>query len=180
MNALRSQALAAKGKAMLVVHPLSSESFSSDESLERTDPWLFRQIMAKDFDAYAARLGRVLKTTSMVPFVLSGENTYDKASGWLNGMRLDKHIFIAETDSKDPTPLFSFYSEMSPWDVLAGMMKDVGISNVFIAGELAYFKNDKNVGCVFSVREQLSPHIPVKILHHLTFPGIYSDGTEGE
>jgi len=173
LKAARSQGLAAKGRAMLLVHPLFSEYISADESLETRQHNLFRQIAAKDFDAHVIRLGRILKTTTMVPFVLADENSYDKASGWLNGMNLNKHVYMAETGSKDPTPIFSFDSAMSPWYVLAGMMKDIGISRVFLAGELAYIEKGENKGCVFSVQEQLSPHIPVKVLHRLTFPGIY-------
>ena len=173
LKAARFQALASKGRAMLVVHPLFTEGFSADESLDRTDPCLFRQIMAKDYNTYVANLRRVIKTTTMVPFVLAGENSYDIASGWLNGMTLNKHVYMAETGSKDPTPIFSFDSVLSPWYVLADMMKDIGILNVFLAGELAYIEKAENKGCVFSVQQQLSPYIPAKILPHLTFPGIY-------
>jgi hypothetical protein len=173
LKAARSQALASKGRAMLVVHPFFTQRFSADESLEMTDPNLFRQIMAKDYDAYVRHLGSVLKTTTMVPFVLSGENLYDKVSGWLNGMTLNKNVYMAGTISNDPTPIFSFDSVMTKWHFLARTMKDIGISSVFIAGEMAYWQKDENVGCVFAAHEELSPHLPVKILHHLTFPGIY-------
>ena len=173
LKAARSQALASKGRAMLVVHPFFTQRFSADESLEMTDPNLFRQIMAKDYDAYVRHLGSVLKTTTMVPFVLSGENLYDKVSGWLNGMNLNKNVYMASTISNDPTPIFSFSSVMSPWYFLARTMKDIGISSVFLAGELAYIRKGKNEGCVFSVFQELSPHIPVKVIHHLTFPGLY-------
>jgi len=158
---------------MLLVHPLFSECFSADESLERTDPYLFRQIMVKDYDEYAGHLGRFIKATKMMPFVLSGENSYVKASGWLNRIILNKDVYMAESGSKDPTPIFSFDSVLSPWYVLADMMKDIGILNVFLAGELAYIEKAENKGCVFSVQQQLSPYIPAKILPHLTFPGIY-------
>ena len=173
LKAARSQALAAKGKAMVVVHPFFTEYLSADESLERTHPVLFRQIAAKDFDAHVSRLGSVLKTTTMVPFVLGGENTYDRASGWLNGMMLNKHVYMAGTKSNNPTPLFSFGTNVLPWHYFARTMRDIGISNIFLAGEMAYFENNENLGCVFSTYRLLSLHFPVKILHHLTYPGIY-------
>ena len=172
-EAARIRVLAGKGKALVIVHPLFSESFSSDESIERTAPYLFRQIMGKDYDQYMSRLGRAIKSTSMLPIVLAEKNSYEKARSWLNGMGSDKHIFMAGTISKDPTPEFSFDTVLSPWSILAEALKELGVSKVFLAGELAYSNNSGNTGCVFFARQYLSPYFPVKVLSRLTFPGIY-------
>ena len=169
----QAQARAANGKMLIIPHLKSAESYSADESLERTDPNLFRQIMPKDYDSYINRLGKTIRNTPMLTLVLAEEGSYDKAAGWLNGMYLNKHIFMSSTIPKDPTPVFSFETIWSTWHLLAEKMKDLGISKVYLAGELAFYKNSGKTGCVYFALDYLKDYFPVKVLPRLTFPGIY-------
>jgi hypothetical protein len=173
LKAAKAQGRASNGRAMLIIHPF----FTNSKGIDEKEPYLFRQSMLKDYDAYVDRLGRCLKSAKMLPFVLVGEKLHDKAFGWLNGLGLDRNVFIQCTvKENDPTPGFGFADRSFSWRILAETLQEMEISKVFLTGELAYYEKAKEkAGCVYIVQRELWPFFPgrVQVLRYLTFPGLY-------
>jgi hypothetical protein len=177
LNAAKAQGSASNGRAMLIIHPFFTKDLGIDYFIDEKDPYLFRQIMLKDYDAYVNRLGRCLKSAKMLPFVLVGKKLHDEVFGWLNRLGLDKNVFIQQTvKNNDPTPGFGFADRSYSWRILAETLQDMEISKVFLTGELAYYiRGKETMGCVYIAQDELWPYFQdrIKVLRYLTFPGLY-------
>lgn len=177
LNAAKAQGRASNGRALLVVHPRFAEPLLTDPILERTDPYLFQQIMLKDYDAYFDLLGKCIKSVKMLPFVLAGSKSFDTVHGWLSGLGLNKNVFIQSTVKEyDPTPSFGFAGKKYSWRILAETLQEMEINKVFLTGELAYYTRGKEtMGCVYITQNELWPYFQdrIKVLRYLTFPGLF-------
>jgi len=79
-----------KGSALIIVHPLFTQSVPTDLDLERRDPILFSQILLNDYDSYKNNLELCIKSTTWPVIVLAGERSYDNTIDWLKSLQLKK------------------------------------------------------------------------------------------
>jgi len=66
----------------------------------------------------------------------------------------------------------SLTQQKADWKILVGLLREMGITNLSLFGELGYMLNRGHIGCVYDAEEQLGEHFKVEVNKQLVFPEI--------
>lgn len=174
--------------ALLLVQPLSSKKYlRTPERLSR-NKLLQEQIDYVHYADYIAKLTNHITHNPNLPvFALYQKEDLSPTKTWITTLNSDNVIIPVPSEAGDAVPTIPHAFNLIPsWRILAGQVLSLGISELFIAGELAYEigENEKKeqIGAVYraydSLYEYFSPgnftssEFKLAIISSLTYPNI--------
>lgn len=147
----------------------------------------FHEEMAAKYHAYIKRQEGSIKRYDGFQVVLALDPA--KTEKWLRGMKFPGITLVLPTvgveadEMRDPTPKFTDEEgKGDTWGYFAKFLKGLGVTDVEIAGEVAFTNSTKTFlvyqigngkeGCVPAAEDGLSKHFRVKVNSRLTFPNM--------
>jgi len=183
----------AKGQALVIIHPCYSrhEIYSPSFDQEEEDMQLVRQVIANQvqeltYKHYLQRVNNRIARTPLPLFLFIENARLIRPSG-LEGavselLPLPEATVIIPTWCRCPAPLWeepepeaeyaSLTQQKADWKILVGLLREMGITNLSLFGELGYMLNRGHIGCVYDAEEQLGEHFKVEVNKQLVFPEI--------
>jgi len=165
------------GSMLGVVHPGYFGSLLNSGALRQK----YNAIQWMDSKAYASYLKRLEYRVSKEKVVLLFAYNERSALKWAFGSKAPGPFILIRT-GRTPIPCLPKYKdEKDKWETLAGTLKGLGVTRLYLAGEEnrkvsgnagTYGKvMGKNMGCVNIAFNNLKDLLDVNIIDALTFPG---------
>ena len=170
------------GSATVLIHPFYCESYlpKIDDLFENYI--LCKRITSLDYSSYISRLEGFLKRSDRPVFLLSQEMDVKKLGKWMLRLNIPAPVIIVKTEYHSPAPIFdgqeasrvikNQFDTNEAFKPFVSLLKDVGVSRGFLAGEYHYTENSVPYGCVPATLTALSPFLSVEMIDGLTFPNL--------